>query len=129
MLTRTEAGAAILAALIALTVAAFAVVAAAFVTPMAAGGQAPTANCSEWTDGCVVCARTAEGERRANELREQYAKNGRQLGVSVDRADYTKGIPERLRALDLLWTQHEELRDCVTMIVVATPSRSVIASY
>ena len=70
-----------------------------------------------------------EGERRARTLRERYASNGRQLGVCVDRTDYTKGIPERLRALDLLWTERPEFRSQVTFIVVATPSRSELEAY
>lgn len=70
-----------------------------------------------------------EGERRARTLRERYATGGRQLGVCVDRIDYTKGIPERLRALDLLWTERPEFRRQVTFIVVATPSRSELEAY
>ena len=50
-------------------------------------------------------ASTPDADRRVRELRERYAGGGRQLGVSVDRIDYTKGIPERLHALDLLWEQ------------------------
>ncbi|HUF28612.1 MAG TPA: trehalose-6-phosphate synthase [Gemmatimonadaceae bacterium] len=70
-----------------------------------------------------------EGASRASLLRERYARDGRQLGVCVDRTDYTKGIPERLRALELLWTEHPELRSRVTFIVVATPSRSELEAY
>ena len=70
-----------------------------------------------------------EGEQRAQTLRERYARDGRQLGVCVDRIDYTKGIPERLRALELLWTEHPELRERVSFIVVATPSRSELEAY
>ena len=62
-------------------------------------------------------------------LRERYARNGRQLGVSVDRMDYTKGIPERLQALELLWTNSPELREKFTLVVVATPSRSDVPAY
>ncbi|HEX2778307.1 MAG TPA: trehalose-6-phosphate synthase, partial [Gemmatimonadaceae bacterium] len=65
----------------------------------------------------------------ATTLRQRYASNGRQLAVSVDRVDYTKGIPQRLRALDLMWKRHPELRKCVTFMIVATPSRSGIAAY
>jgi trehalose 6-phosphate synthase len=68
-------------------------------------------------------------EARAAELRTRYATGERRLGVSVDRIDYTKGIPERLRALDLLWGESPELRGRFTMIVVATPSRSDIPAY
>jgi alpha,alpha-trehalose-phosphate synthase [UDP-forming] len=74
-------------------------------------------------------AAAPESTSLANTLRERYARDGRQLGVSVDRVDYTKGIPERLRAIDLMWEQHPELRERVTFVVVATPSRSGIAAY
>jgi trehalose 6-phosphate synthase len=74
-------------------------------------------------------ARSPEGARRAAELRAQHASEGRVLGVSVDRIDYTKGIPERLRALDQLWERVPELRGRLTFLVVATPSRSELASY
>jgi alpha,alpha-trehalose-phosphate synthase [UDP-forming] len=66
---------------------------------------------------------------RADDLRQRYATGGRQLGVSVDRIDYTKGIPERLRALDLLWQESPELRRRFTMLIVMTPSRSELAPY
>ena len=74
-------------------------------------------------------AKSPASSARVATWRERYATNGRQLGVSVDRLDYTKGIPERLRALDLLWTRHPELRETFTMLVVATPSRSDLAAY
>ncbi|HEX5830744.1 MAG TPA: trehalose-6-phosphate synthase [Gemmatimonadaceae bacterium] len=74
-------------------------------------------------------ASTPDAERRVAELRERYAAEDRQLGVSVDRIDYTKGLRERLRALDLLWEQSPELRDCFTMLLVATPSRNDLEPY
>ncbi|HEY0778196.1 MAG TPA: trehalose-6-phosphate synthase [Gemmatirosa sp.] len=70
-----------------------------------------------------------EGAPRAAELRAQYASAGRTLAVSVDRIDYTKGIPERLRALDTLWAGAPDLREKLTVLLVGTPSRSEIASY
>ena len=66
---------------------------------------------------------------RAAQLREQYARNGRQLGTSVDRIDYTKGILERLRALELLWEESPEERGRLTMLVVAAASRSELVAY
>jgi len=70
-----------------------------------------------------------DAERRVATLRGRYAHGARQLGVCVDRADYTKGIPERLRALDLLWTEHPELRERFTFLCVCTPSRSNLPAY
>ncbi|MGZ8469625.1 MAG: alpha,alpha-trehalose-phosphate synthase (UDP-forming) [Gemmatirosa sp.] len=74
-------------------------------------------------------ARRPEAARRAGELRAKHASRTATLGVSVDRIDYTKGIPERLRALDQLWDEAPELRGTLTFLVVATPSRSELASY
>ncbi len=65
----------------------------------------------------------------AERLRVRYAKNYCRLGVGVDRVDYTKGIPERLRALRVLWEQHPEMRERFTFLLVATPSRSEISAY
>lgn len=62
-------------------------------------------------------------------LRGRYTRDGCQLGLGVDRVDYTKGIPERLRALRLLWHQHPELREKFTFLLVATPSRSELPAY
>ncbi len=65
----------------------------------------------------------------ATRLRDRYASNGRQLAVCVDRVDYTKGILERLRAIDLMWSRHKELRARIVFLIVATPSRSALAVY
>jgi len=74
-------------------------------------------------------ARSADSEARIATLRGRYAKGTRQLGVCVDRLDYTKGIPERVRALETLWTESPELRERFTFIFVCTPSRSELPAY
>ena len=51
------------------------------------------------------------------------------IGVGVDRLDYTKGIPERLDALDLLLTRRPDLRGRLTFVQIGVPSRSTIDSY
>ena len=61
MLARTELFAVLLAAVVALVIVAFAVVAGASTSPRAEGQAQPAPACSEWTDGCIVCARTAQG--------------------------------------------------------------------
>jgi trehalose 6-phosphate synthase len=65
----------------------------------------------------------------AAELRRRHAGDGRCLALSVDRIDYTKGIPERLRAVDQLFETAPELRGSTTVLLVATPSRGELASY
>jgi trehalose 6-phosphate synthase len=51
------------------------------------------------------------------------------IGVGVDRLDYTKGIPERLTAIDRLLTKRPELRDRLAFVQVGVPSRSKLESY
>jgi len=51
------------------------------------------------------------------------------LGIGVDRLDYTKGIEERLSAVDELLTRHPELRGKFTFVQLAAPSRTKIPRY
>jgi trehalose 6-phosphate synthase len=51
------------------------------------------------------------------------------IGVGVDRLDYTKGIPERLAALDQVMRRRPSLRGHVTFVQIGVPSRSDIESY
>jgi alpha,alpha-trehalose-phosphate synthase [UDP-forming] len=74
-------------------------------------------------------ARSQENVARADTLRQRYASDGRQLGVCVDRVDYTKGIPERLKALELLWSAYPELCGRFTFLFVCTPSRESVPAY
>jgi trehalose-6-phosphate synthase len=54
---------------------------------------------------------------------------GRRLILGVDRLDYTKGIPERILALEDLYQRYPEWRRKVSFVQVAAPSRSRIPSY
>jgi trehalose 6-phosphate synthase len=51
------------------------------------------------------------------------------LGVGVDRLDYTKGLEERLLAVDALLTRYPEFRGKFSFLQVAAPSRSEIERY
>jgi trehalose 6-phosphate synthase len=51
------------------------------------------------------------------------------IGIGVDRLDYTKGIPERLAALDALVTRRPELRGRLTFVQIGVPSRSHLHGY
>jgi trehalose 6-phosphate synthase len=74
-------------------------------------------------------AASDDSRARVKTLRDRYAKGTRQLGVCVDRIDYTKGIPERMRALETMWTESPELRERFTFIFVCTPSRTDLPAY
>jgi trehalose-6-phosphate synthase len=62
-------------------------------------------------------------------LRELLDLRADILGLGVDRLDYTKGIPERLDALDTLMVTRPELRGRMTFVQIGVPSRSDLQSY
>lgn len=49
--------------------------------------------------------------------------------LSVERLDYTKGIPDRLRAFDAFLERYPEWIERVTLTLVAVPSRESVSSY
>lgn len=53
----------------------------------------------------------------------------RKLILSIDRLDYTKGIPNRLRAFEIFLERYPEYRNKVTMILLVVPSRSEVEQY
>jgi trehalose 6-phosphate synthase len=72
-------------------------------------------------------ARSGATERSLRRLRAQFG--GRRILLGVDRLDYTKGIIERLRAIELLLEQRRELRGRVAFVQIAVPSRGEIREY
>jgi len=60
-------------------------------------------------------------------LHENYPE--RQIILGVDRLDYTKGIPEKLRAYRHLLRTHPEMCEQVTLVQVLVPSRWEIPHY
>jgi trehalose 6-phosphate synthase len=68
-------------------------------------------------------------ERNIKRLLNEFKIETEIVGVGVDRLDYTKGIPERLEALDLLLTRRPDLKGRLTFIQIAVPSRSKLDSY
>jgi trehalose-6-phosphate synthase len=66
-------------------------------------------------------------ERQLARLRRSF--EGRRVLLGVDRLDYTKGIPERLRAFELLLEAHAERRSDLTLVQIAVPSRGEIREY
>jgi trehalose 6-phosphate synthase len=51
------------------------------------------------------------------------------LGVGVERVDYTKGLPERFRALQRFFERYPDYRGRLTFVQLAAPSRSRIKRY
>jgi trehalose 6-phosphate synthase len=61
--------------------------------------------------------------------RKELGLNGKLLGIGIDRLDYTKGIPERLRFLDRLLELNPRYRGKLVFVQIAVPSRSTISAY
>jgi trehalose 6-phosphate synthase len=51
------------------------------------------------------------------------------LAIGVDRIDYTKGIPARLRALERLWETTDRFRGSLTYVQKGSVSRSAVPAY
>jgi trehalose 6-phosphate synthase len=63
----------------------------------------------------------------AAEIRKRVSDDVLVLGV--DRLDYTKGIPERLKSFRLLLRRFPEMRGHITLVQVVVPSREEIPNY
>ena len=68
-------------------------------------------------------------ECRAQVWSELGLKPNALLGVGVDRLDYTKGVEERLQAVELLLECHLEFRGRFSFTQLAARSRTRIARY
>ncbi|QGG48527.1 alpha,alpha-trehalose-phosphate synthase (UDP-forming) [Heliorestis convoluta] len=68
-----------------------------------------------------------EIRQKAQQLKQ--AAGGDYLILGVDRLDYTKGIPERLKAMEWLFENYPEYRRKVTFIQIAVPSRTQVTAY
>jgi trehalose 6-phosphate synthase/phosphatase len=72
-------------------------------------------------------AGTYEVKKEVSRIRNSIP-TGRIL-LSIDRLDYSKGVPLRLKAFDHLLETHPELKEQVILILVAVPSRTRIEQY
>lgn len=66
-------------------------------------------------------------DHRLAELRHTYT--GQQLILGVDRLDFTKGIPYRLKAFGLALDKYPDLRGKVTLMQLVIPSRETVPTY
>jgi trehalose 6-phosphate synthase len=62
-------------------------------------------------------------------LEETGLPEGTLLGVGIDRLDYTKGIEERLFAVERLLERYPAMRERFSFIELAAPSRTAIDRY
>jgi len=82
----------------------------------------------EWPSGWLETVPPVP-ECRASVFAELSLPKDALLGVGVDRLDYTKGIEERLLAVERLLERSPSLRGRFTFAQLAAPSRTVIPHY
>lgn len=70
-----------------------------------------------------------EFQRKSLAFREQLELGNTRIVVSVDRLDYTKGIPERLGAIDRFFEKYPQYKEQVTFVQLGAPSRIHIPRY
>jgi trehalose 6-phosphate synthase len=70
---------------------------------------------------------SAEAVRASQRLSRSLL--GRKLIIGVDRLDYTKGVPERLRAYEILLQNYPAQRRQVTFVQISAPSREDVPEY
>ncbi len=78
-------------------------------------------------DEFQALGRGAEARETLQSMRETYA--ARRLLIGVDRLDYSKGLPQRIRAFRRLLEAYPENRRRATLIQVAAPSREEVGAY
>ena len=64
------------------------------------------------------------------EVKQYYSYlNSQQLILSIDRLDYSKGIPQRLKAFDTYLERYADSREKVSLILLVVPSRDQVEHY
>jgi trehalose 6-phosphate synthase len=61
--------------------------------------------------------------------RKQLGLTDEALGIGIDRIDYTKGLPERFKAIDHFLDKHPEWRQHFVFVQIGVPSRTHVPQY
>jgi trehalose 6-phosphate synthase len=83
----------------------------------------------EWPAAVSTSAWPSVAQCRRNVIERLGLAPDQALAVGVDRLDYTKGILERMHAVERLLEKHEEWIGRFVFVQVAAPSRSSLEEY
>jgi trehalose-6-phosphate synthase len=94
-------------------------------------GERPGSNSKPATvrDSLVQTDSIVPPEIEYSPLHRELGIEGRQILLGVDRMDYTKGIVERLLAVEHLLDEHPWYLEKIVFVQIAAPSRTAIPSY
>ena len=73
--------------------------------------------------------RKPEVDQEIMTLKKRFGLKDEIIGIGLDRIDYTKGIPERLKAIDVLLTRYPRYKNRLVFFQLAEPSRTKIKKY
>lgn len=68
-------------------------------------------------------------DARSNEALKRLGIKSEYVGIGVDRLDYTKGIIERMHAVEIFLTKYPAYLEKFTFIQISAPSRTDISEY
>ncbi len=74
-------------------------------------------------------ASAQDPETLAREARYRESIGTVKLILSIDRLDYSKGIPQRLRAFVLFLSKYPDFKEKVSLFMVVVPSRDSVSKY
>lgn len=82
----------------------------------------------------IAFTKSQQGSKKVkNEIAQNMLKklgiDSKYIGIGVDRLDYTKGLLERLKGIELFLTMYPQYVEKFTFIQIAAPSRSSIKEY
>ena len=81
----------------------------------------------------TVDNRITDGEyawfQKYGTTRDEAFQTVKKIIISLDRLDYTKGIPQRIQAFARFLDLHPEYIGLVTLVLVVIPSRSQVTQY
>ena len=72
-------------------------------------------------------AQAPDAMETCERIRNEYSR--RRLLLGIDRLDYSKGIPHRVRAFRELLDRYPENRNSATLIMIASPTRDDVHAY
>ena len=78
-------------------------------------------------DEFAALTHAKEGVDMYERMKEEYSR--RKLLLGVERLDYSKGLPQRLRAFKTLLQKYPENLGSATLIQIASPSREDMGTY
>jgi trehalose-6-phosphate synthase len=67
--------------------------------------------------------------KQIESIKKEYGLEGKIIALGVDRIDYTKGIAERIMAVDRFLEKYPQYKDKFVFIQLAAPSRTHIKRY